>query len=1225
MGKLFGSLKRDSIPVDQSPQDWRDAKNMVLNKKTASISVEDGFGNITPTVGGAGTLAFPSGTTKNVIGFKYIDGVTIYAFGISGSGGGEIGIVREDNKYYPILKDTVSKVVLDLDRDNPTQIVAEKKFNDNLIIVFKDRNGIPKILNLDCPPFRIATDHTVEAADLSKAQALIRLFPYFKKPIPSNFEILEGQGALTSGAYYPVLSYESYDGSVTPWTRTYNGFPIFAAPVDQTSTAISGGQKGEGTNKAARITLTNVDTNYAKLRVGYIYVSNGITSAFQENSFPIGTSTTLDVLITGSHKVELTLDEVLVSPIVYDKVETMTSLQKVLYLANVETPTEYNFQTYANAIVINWIRDKDVRINNTVRGGDSTYQNPKKVFFDKSFKSGEVMAFYLTINWINGTTSKGFHIPGRNFSGTDKDVLVGAEYDALDSSNDVYKYQVLNTHGQTTQTKGAMGFWENENEEYPVDPDNPTTAVHPDFANIPGISFAERKVRHHVFPDLTYLDNGANTEKWLTGTLSAYPTTDMESKIFGIEVSNVEIPAAILPYIVSWEIHFAKRDNSNIRVVASDCPSKIDSGVGGKDYFRFQPFDLMVSRASLLPTYIKPLMELQTNGATANQYDNFVEDLDTIIPFPTLGYGYNIVAVEEALYLGEDTTTPYNNAGLADNIVVKTTDKTTPTYLTPGVGVGRLLMYDLCIYRRDMYLGFQNQTLVSTGYAFAVTASGVQSAKSVYGGDVYINRHSVEPNTTGTQYMSYVCESAANIGLRNEDIGQAKYFAPKYSNPSVSWYGYTTDYNCINDFAQLDVYFPNEVCTQEDVTIHKNRVPFSATESTENSYINWRIFKVNSYYDSVNDKGEIWNILGQDRILYIHHKYSLFIAEAKDTLNTVGEEIALRVSSIFDRPAREVLPSAEGLAGTQSKFSCILCKLGYCFIDKQAKKVYIFNHEGLREVSKNGLEQFFIDHTLSMDDILLGGKDNPFGGEGYCMGYDELHNRLFITKRAMNFGSGAYEFTISFSPEADEGKGGWVSFHDYYPSAYISVRGNLNTINNYFSDLKGSEVFRHNVSTVKAKYYDGVTKESYIDIISNEIPDTTKEFESIAWITNVEKDRVNYPNDTFTHMMVYNETQCSGKLSIKASVAAKYYAKDVRNVVGSWFYNNFRDFISNPASAFLDEYNALIAGNIDATKPWYKRSKFISKYVVFRLISDNIIQKDLHFSSFSVKFKKSTR
>lgn len=1205
-------MRLDELAVDQLPNTWRWAQNISVFQKGSAITNEDGADNITDG-------NYPQ--NKKCIGSISMNEEQILFFGTTNPSDSEIGIVKKDLSYTTIIKDSSSRLVLNFNQNFPIQGAFEKK-NNNTIIAWTDFNNPVRILNIDCPPFIIDTDKTVITADLDRARALINLFSDYTTPtIPEyNIEVKEGIGNLTTGAYYPFLQYKLLDGSYTSFGKIYNGIPIFPTNVNSDSITITGGQPGDSTNKGIEITFSNIDTNYKAIRVGYLYSKNQVITAYYEKEVKITFSST-KVILTGRNQTSVSLSEVLVPNSVYSKAKTITTLQKKLYLGNVEQDIDFDYQTYANQITLQWEREREVAINGIAKVGliGGTYQNPGNTFFNKSFKSGEAYAFYIVFRLKNGLYTKAFHIPGRIAVTGDRDILNPStdaqyyNYNQLDSGNPVYKYQVLNTHTNITDTKGNLGFWENEDEEYPLDPNN-SANVHPDFANIPGVTVSDRKVRHHVFPDLTYLDGNGSSEKFITGTFTAssgtYPVNDIKTKAFGVIVSNVNIPNQFFNLVDSWEIHYAERDNSSIRIIGNDCPTEW----GGGDN-RFHLFDSMAFKPNLAPNYVKPLCDYGNLGETSGQEANFVEDLSAA-PIVTNLQQFKIRACTNFAYIGENTTVPVNNSNRADAIFLQVSSAAgflTQNFDIDTTGSTQFIeLHDLCIYRRNIYLNFETQILIATNDSFIIPVPGIQATRAIYAGDIYINRHSLNPKNSGTKAISYICESASNIGLRNEDFTQSKFFAPKYPNPSPSWYGYNRDFNCINTFNQIPVYYPSETCETGEVSIFSDRIPYSDVSADESSTsTGWRTFRANSYYELVKDKGAIWNILGSNRTLYINTEYTLFLSEIKDKFGTNDSEIFLGSSDIFDRPPYEVVTTSEGFGGTQSQFACILCKLGYCFIDRNKGKVFLLPFGGqLIEISDNSMFNFFLDNSQTTQDI-----DNPFIGNGYTMGYNDRNNTIVICKQD----TAGYNFTISYCPDLNEGKGGWVSFHTYSPNILLFNRRGFFAIDN-----TRFKIFKHNSDTTKTKFYDNTIVSSYIDAVFNESSEVTKRYDNANWITVVESAGVTYKKLTLTGLVVYNETQCSELIDLTMD-STLWFGKSVKNTEDTWNFNTFRDLVKDTDLPFIDNKGALINSNIDLNKTWFEKSKFISKFIIFRLVNNNTNQYNVHISQVGTNANKSDR
>lgn len=680
------------------------------------------------------------------------------------------------------------------------------------------------------------------------------------------------------------------------------------------------------------------------------------------------------------------------------------------------------------------------------------------------------------------------------------------------------------------------------------------------------------------------------------------------SKVLGIKISNVEIPPALLDIYDEWGIFYAKRTPENIRAIGNDM-YKVN---------RLHTFDLMQKQVATKASYLKTQIRYFDNiaGNTLNNFpypekDMLFDSTTTVIP--------KVYHIRRFEYAGENTNiNGINNTNLASNIYIEAGKSLTTPYslsdLDDAIGKKDIL-FDLMIYKKNVYNSFQNQELVFTGQSFKIIASGIQPIQKVYGGDIFNTFHGfLEANITNSpRQWSIQAETASNIGFRMDDEIGGKYYYPKHLGyeiikPTVSYYGYNNDYSALNDLQKVfPATFDNNCFT--DIFLFPQRVAYSLTEANESSKVNWRIFKINDYYEMPKDKGVIWNILGNDRILYIHHEYTLFIAQIKDRLNTSGEETYLGISDLFDRPPAEILPVKEGYAGNTSQFATFTCKLGYCFVDRNMGRFFIYNEGNLQQISNEGLINFCFDNVQYSDPT----KDNPFIGMGYTMAFDEESFRLVICKKDDSI---AFQFTISFSSQYNY----FISFHDYLPHYIYNNREGI-----FYIDNINNRIFKGGSQVNKGIFIDGVTYPSYIDKVFNESGDLTKRFQALKWLTEVEDSQeVKQEEKTFTHIIIYNNNQCSGLIPLKDG-RDLWFGTDRKNIEETWQFNNFRDLILNPLQPFLDKNNALIGTNIDPNKSWYKRSRFLSKFIITRFQYDNQDQEDIYFIAVEANYIISTK
>lgn len=1373
MKKLTKGLRRDERPTDQPEGSWRDARNIVVYKQLGAQSVEDGVLDITPTaktVDGINYNNFP--VNKIVIGTIVTNLETVYFFGGTGLYDSEIGLLNKDGNYRTIIKDDITAHILNFNINYPIKGTSEYRYNNELIIGFNDNHNYPRVLNLNCIPFNVFPSGIVDPLNIDKARQLLQQFPNMQTPFieaETNLKVVAGAGTLKSGVYYLSTSYELADGTSTFYNRVYNGVPIYVDATSNIFEKVGGAVAGLPTNKSIDVTFTNVDVNFKYLKLAYIYEQNGVSTAFFSSKVLIDNVPTVSMSITGGEttKVEIPIDEILVPNAVYTKAVGITHLQGRLYEANLEESNDINLQPIANELVVEWVREKQISLNNrvlnTYASGVLTdygsYKDPTMVFFNKCFKDGECYALYLVGKLKNGLYTKAFHIPGREVTAGDRTALNGTdtEIDAI-AATGIKKFQIKDT----SNSSGQMGAWENEDEYYPLDVTG--LAVHPDYANIPGIGVApaDRRVRHHVFPDLrslkgygenyqipvastscnyaaaapnnspptpnreyaicyynflptftgsncftvnpvddvtrfegfpkagiftlnfdffnicplsTFYDcllqnsgissddyvahgyadweirlNGVvvNTysldsinlgfssngfpctpttftfavtpgdqidvryiasvttnnnagglafqisnfvQCWRTGLTADFSTRQIDSKILGIKISNLSFPQDIVDDLDSWEIFYSKRSNNNIRVVAQDMI---------KDE-RYHNFDLLSTQAVAQAKYLKPQLNYNGTGSfTGLQLQDTLNTPNIENAYPTEEFK----VINTFQYCGENTSIPQANANRALNVcIVAGVGQTTASYIQGLYGNTNTLT-DICIYRKNMYAPFDTQELVATGYSFKVSVAGLQPVQKVFGGDTYINTFGFRLYINNTNNYMLTCGSASNIGLRFDEPSLTKYYYPKTAIATPSYYGYNRDYNCLNVFNTLVLNGTNGNCNTDKIITFHQRVIYSIVGGNETKFLNWRVFKVDDYYEMPKNKGVITSLLGVDRKLFIHHEYSLFLAEIKDSIATGTGDVYLKSSQLFDRPPIEVESINEGFGGNQSHFATIFCKLGYCFIDRNAKKVFIYNGE-LKEVSENGLYNFFKDHAqTTLEDV-----DNPYIGNGYMLAYDETYKRLLLTKNDPN-----YSFTLSFTGSS------WIAFHDYIPNVLTYNRKGLVAVDN-----NNNKVFKHNNTATKAKYYDGTIKDSYIEVVFNPSPETSKVVRSVNWLSDtVDALGATSKDETITHLLIFNNTQCSGLIDLKQDKGI-WFGTDARNIEDTWNFNDFRDLIKDKNLPFLDNKNQLIVSNINTSKAWFDKSLFIGKFVTVRFINDNINQKDLHIMGINVTLKKSDR
>jgi len=154
------------------------------------------------------------------------------------------------------------------------------------------------------------------------------------------------------------------------------------------------------------------------------------------------------------------------------------------------------------------------------------------------------------------------------------------------------------------------------------------------------------------------------------------------------------------------------------------------------------------------------------------------------------------------------------------------------------------------------------------------------------------------------------------------------------------------------------------------------------------------------------------------------------------------------------------------------------------FTDKSRGSVMRLSQNGLVEISKNGMSDFFRD-ALKKSGQVIGSYDE----------YNNLYNLTLIGKGYSGFkdtnvatATNGY-LTVSF----DESSQGWTSFKSFEQEGGISL-------NNIYYTFKNGKLWQHNDETVNRNtFYGADVAESYIEPIMNDSPSTIKTFNNISY------------------------------------------------------------------------------------------------------------------------------
>lgn len=273
----------------------------------------------------------------------------------------------------------------------------------------------------------------------------------------------------------------------------------------------------------------------------------------------------------------------------------------------------------------------------------------------------------------------------------------------------------------------------------------------------------------------------------------------------------------------------------------------------------------------------------------------------------------------------------------------------------------------------------------------------------------------------------------------------------------------------INVYKSYIKYDENRVYVDKFTNGIRNSYPIR-TESVE---VNWRVFDAENYYLIDKDLGEITNLLGVNKYLYIHTNKSLLIASSDATITANNTNISLNQHKLFDVAPTELFTSDLGYGGLKYQNAQIFSINGYIWYDTDHNKLFRYDNSKIEDLTS--YIQEYVD---------------KYKFEFCYFNLDNKTNRIFIsfTNDNLNY------YTFGYSTLVNK----------FISKLNFKFNKNIHTTNNsYFTvgnaPLKYSDTDFGNYKSLSTISLSGKIK-SIFDIIINIGPETPKELESIRWI-----------------------------------------------------------------------------------------------------------------------------
>jgi len=448
------------------------------------------------------------------------------------------------------------------------QAVVDEDYNGSKTVIWVQEDAPIRFMDLNKPPILNGV-LDIEA---------LNVFRQFDYPIMRVTEVTNG-GRLIAGAYYISLQYADANGNgLTNCTTPVGPVFIYRDAIVQPVGFINGSPEREPTDKAIRISLSNLDRSFNYMNIIVVKSFGNIRSAFSVATVP---TSQLSYLYTGNPETEkpMLLEEVIAPGVSYDSAKTIALSNGTCLIGNLKGKADYNFQPYISKIAVQWQLVAEKYDNS-----DAAYTNPLKSLYELQYRRNEVYDLGIAIRWKDGTKTRVYPLIARemnkNSDGSPitktvdqygQTVIGGWDDGPATMNDDVYetvspvpRYKVTNTGfvaGQDVLTAGEgpwlygeFGYWENETDRYPLD------------ANIWGKD-AGMPIRRFMMPDhsvapMTDGEDAKRTDQDIT-TIAR----------LGLRFTNIEnvfnsMPADVKARISGYELVRADRRN-NKSIIAS--------------------------------------------------------------------------------------------------------------------------------------------------------------------------------------------------------------------------------------------------------------------------------------------------------------------------------------------------------------------------------------------------------------------------------------------------------------------------------------------------------------------------------------------------------------------------------------------------------------------------------------------------------------------------------
>ena len=1155
-----------------------------------------------------------------------------------------------------------------------------------------------------------------------------------KVPSIERVEINDTGGSLVSGVYEIVFGYEDVTGVTTNFVAVTGIIPITESVQSVGYNKYQGCEAGTTTSKSIYVSLNNLDTNYKYLVCAVRKTVGGVMTAGIFHKTVI-TGSSLTISMTGTETVEsVEIASLIVPTQQYKSSKYIERFNDELWLANLKSEDDIDFQEYANQIKVNCIHKSFAAYSLT-----ESYKNGENTERGKTFMEDEVVPLAIRLIYKSGNRSQPFHIPARELQTANylSSTINSDEDEMLDASNSLNydktksrkRWEVLNTgqNGvkgsyQSSTVLTETAYWE-------------STELYPETGGFP-----EGVIRHHrVSDDILPVVKG------IDGSSYCYKS--------GFKLSDIKIPKPVRDKIQGFEILRGVRDFNSSSVVLEGYAypvyriggsfkwythgslftalTNIDVTANGTDpdlklLAIYSPDAHFLSTQVVVGQYIK-YKGLYSNASVkfgTNQFavKNIGGNNNTIFQSRITGVSYIPNNTKVAIPKVQGTYHTFENTNGQGFLLISIEDElpVTGDFLESGNGLAKTVDGWYISIKKEIpnqYGKLEDIRYVNAGYTvmnltesdfdnndYYKPTKGLHSSCDCYSGDSFVGNFTFRrtynalniDGSTDADVQAIVesfCKSRVNPDLRHKGIETWQIFAPDatyqelFARPlyedNIKFYN--RDYSREND---LFISIP-DADDRKYVTEFPQRIIASQRDLGESYNDNNRIFLANDYVDVPQERSEVTGIFVRSNRVFVHTAYGLFDLNANfQELKTDIGSVYVGTGKKFSLPPKELLTTVEGTAGSITPECTIITPSGVYFIDYLNKQVLVFT-DSLSPLEIGTMSNFFKDNTRfnffkefnqliklspsiqpldETNDMVC----NPVG-VGWSGVFDKDNKRLIMSKRDFTFTDGFKalfspiefdsipELVVANGPIANKiqysSSKRWFYFTDSednsfllnyldtdffvdksYTISYSLLKNSFTALHHYkFTNaiLTPNEIllrnnkntFYNNTLIYKGfhgaynSYMDGVNGKFTVEVVFKDNPKYEKLFSWLQVMIECKTkdslgEEVDDKNTFFNKLWVYNDYQGSNEITLTLDDNVAYEE-------GEWRINEFYDKLNDTVTRLfeIDGVDKKFAVSSFPAREWFEEGRFLSRYLIVRLIFDNTENKKLSIFGLTMNYK----